>query len=74
MSTSQECIASAVEQLDNDLAIDDLIHNMFQDLEELDMANYWMNFMSMVEILMMKVHAIHTCNWEDCRLWQIMLT
>jgi len=65
MSASQESLASAVEQLENNPAINDLIHNMFQDLEESDMANYWMDFMSMVEILMMNVHAIHTCNWEE---------
>jgi len=38
---------------------------MFNDLKESDMANYWIDFMSMVEILMMNVHAINTCNWEE---------
>ena len=29
------------------------------------MANYWIDFMSMVKILMMNDHAIHTYNWEE---------
>ena len=65
MSTSQERLASAVKQLENDPAINNLICSMFQDLKESDMANYWIDFMSMVEILMMNVHAVHTCNWEE---------
>ena len=74
MSTSQECLASALEKLENDPAIDSLICSMFQDLEVSDMANYWIDFMSMVEILMMNVYAIHTCNWEEylISLWEMM--
>ena len=48
---------SALEKLKNDPTIDNLICSMFQDLEVSDMANYWINFMSMVEVLMMNVHA-----------------
>ena len=65
MSNSQECLAFALEKLENDPAIDSLICSMFQDLEASDMANYWIDFMSMVEVLMMNVHAVHTCNWEE---------
>ena len=38
------------------------------------MGNYWLNFMKMVEALMMNVHAIHTCNWEEylASLWEMM--
>ena len=59
MSNSQECLASALEKLENDPAINSLISSMFQDLEVSDMANYWIDFMSMVEVLMMN---IHTCS------------
>jgi hypothetical protein len=59
MSNSQECLASALEKLENDPAIDSLISSMFQDLQ------IWIDFMSMVEVLMMNVYAIHTCNWEE---------
>jgi len=57
MSTSQECLVSAEEQLENDPSIDSLIYSMFQDIEESDMATYWIDFMLMVEILMMNVRA-----------------
>ena len=30
-----------------------------------DMANYWLDLMTMVEVLMLNVHAVHTCNWEE---------
>ena len=50
MSNSQECLASALEKLESVPTIDNLICSMFQDLEVSDMANYWIDFMSMVEI------------------------
>ena len=65
LTNSQESMANAHGMLENDPAIDDLISNMFNDVEGSDMANYWIDFMTMVEILMMNVHAIHTCNWEE---------
>ena len=65
LTNSQESLANAHGMLENDPAIDDLISNMFNDVEGSDMANYWIDFMTMVEILMMNVHAIHTCNWEE---------
>jgi hypothetical protein len=63
--------------IENDPAIDS---SMFQDLGVSDMANYWIDFMSMVEVLMMNVYAIHTwlgrvshlTTGSDalaCRLW-----
>lgn len=65
MENSQECLASAHKNLENDPAVDSLVCNMWEGLEVSDMANYWIDFMKMVEILMMNVHAIHTCNWEE---------
>jgi len=65
MSTSQETLVSAEEQLENDPAVDSLICSMFQDIEESDIATYWIDFMSMVEILMINVRAMHTCNWKE---------
>ena len=65
MSNSQECLASALEKFESDPTIDNLICGMFQDLEVSDMANYWIDFMSMVEVLMMNMYAVHTCNWEE---------
>jgi len=64
MLTSQECLVSAKEHLENDPAVDSLIC-MFQDVEESYLATYWIDLMSMVEILMMNVSAIHTYNWKE---------
>ena len=65
MSNSQKCLASALDKHESDPAIDNLICSMIQDLEVTDMANYWINFMSMVEVLMINMYAVHTCNWEE---------
>ncbi len=46
-------------------AIATLIGSMFDAVEASDMAKYWLDFMTMVEALMMNVHAVHTCNWEE---------
>ena len=65
MTISQESLATAHGKLENDPAIDTMISSVFEDIEGSDMANYWSDTMMMVEILMMNVHAIHTCNWEE---------
>ena len=65
MTNSQESLATAHEKLENDPSIDTLICSLFKDVEGSDTANYWIEFMTMVEILMMNVHATHTCNWEE---------
>ena len=65
MSNSQEYLASALDKLESNAAIDNLICSMFQDLKVSDMANYWIDFMSMVEVMMMNVYAVHMCNWEE---------
>ena len=44
MSNSQECLASALEKIESDPAIDNLICSMFQNLKVSDMANYWIDF------------------------------
>ncbi len=62
---TQKSVAAANEKLQNDPAIDILNRSMFEEVEESDMANYWTEFMTMVEILMMNVHVIHTCNWDE---------
>jgi hypothetical protein len=30
-----------------------------------DMAEYWPSFLDMVAILMMNIHALHCCNWNE---------
>ena len=29
------------------------------------MANYWLDFLAMVDGLIMNVYAVHGCNWEE---------
>ena len=29
------------------------------------MADFWLSFLDMVDVLMMNVHAIHSCNWDE---------
>lgn len=58
---SHESLATAHKKLENDAAIDSLICSMFQKIQGSDMAKYWIDFMTMVEILMMIVHIF---NWE----------
>ena len=65
MTNSQESLVIAHEKLENDPAIDTLICSLFKDVEGSDMANYWIEFMTMVEILMMNLHDTHTSNWEE---------
>ncbi|CAB3976667.1 Hypothetical predicted protein [Paramuricea clavata] len=64
-ANSQDSLATAQKELENDPAVDTLINNMFDKIEKTDMACYWLDFMTMVEILMMNVYAIHTCNWDE---------
>ncbi len=63
-ANSQESLATAHEELENDPAIATLIGSMFDAVEASDMAKYWLDFMTMVEALMMNVHAV-PCNWEE---------
>ena len=60
-TNSQETLASAHKELESDSGLDTLVGCMFQKIEKSDMACYWLEFMTMVEILMMNVNAVHTC-------------
>ena len=42
-----------------------LTSSLFVEIEKFHMANYWLDFMSMVDALMMHFHAVHICNWEE---------
>ena len=64
-TNSQETLASAHKELEADSGLDTLVGCMFQKNEKSDMACYWLEFMTMVEILMMNVNAVHTCNWDE---------
>ena len=64
-TNSQETLASAHKELEADSGLDTLVGCMFQKTEKSDMACYWLQFMTMVEILMLNKNAVHTCSWDE---------
>ena len=47
-----------------DADLEERIANVFIHVDTSDMANYWEDFLSMVDALMQNVHAVHICNWD----------
>ncbi|MES9882370.1 MAG: hypothetical protein ABW185_15975 [Sedimenticola sp.] len=64
-TNSQASLATAHEELESDPAIAALLDSLFHMPEGSDMGTYWLEFMAMVEVLVMNVHAVHTCNWDE---------
>ena len=54
-----------LRELEDDAHLDNLITNLFTQVEISDMGNYWRDFLSMTDALMHNVHAVHICNWEE---------
>lgn len=65
MSLSQESRAAAHATLEEDAHLDGLINTLFTHVEASDMADYWRDFLSMTDVLMQNVHAVHICNWDE---------
>ena len=42
-----------------------LVATMFSHHKDSDMAQYWIDSLSIVDALMQNVHAVHACNWYD---------
>ena len=63
MSVSQESRAAAHVELEMDADLANIIAYLFIHLEISDMADYWRDFLSMIDALMQNVHAVHVCNW-----------
>ena len=64
-SRSKESRTAAHSALQDDADLDDLIGDLFNQVEASDMADYWRDFLSMTDALMQNVHAVHICNWDD---------
>ena len=45
--------------------VKDLIDTLFKDFEGAPLAQYWVSFMEMVEILTQNIHALRTSNWTE---------
>ncbi|KAJ3603234.1 hypothetical protein NHX12_030976 [Muraenolepis orangiensis] len=65
-SLSKESHAAAHVALEDDADLESLITNLFTQVEASDMADYWRDFLSMTDVLMQNVHAVHICNWDEC--------
>jgi hypothetical protein len=61
----KESHAAAHAALEEDADLDSLISNLFTHVDKCDMADYWRDFLSMVDALMQNVHAVHICNWDE---------
>ena len=57
--------ARAYQYFQTDPAIDDFFTNMLLGVEGFDMDNYWLDFLKMVDALIMNVCAVHLRNWEE---------
>ena len=55
--------AHAAREEDTDL--ESLITNIFTQTEASVMADYWRDFLSMTDMLMQNVHAVHVFNWDE---------
>ncbi|KAL8606602.1 hypothetical protein ACOMHN_009487 [Nucella lapillus] len=64
-SLSKEARAAAHAALEEDADLENLITNLFTNVEASDMANYWRDFLTMTDALMQNVHAVHECNWDE---------
>lgn len=62
MSQSQESLPDAHAALQNDVKLESLITNLFNQVEGSDIADYWRDFLTMTDDLMQNVHAIHISN------------
>jgi len=51
--------------LDEDADLETLVPKLFTHENTSMMANYWKDFLSMVDALMQNVHAVHICNWDE---------
>jgi hypothetical protein len=62
-----ETLAAAYTNLDDDKDLTTVIMKIFGGLKASgsDMAEYWLSFLDMVDILMMNIHALHCCNWNS---------
>jgi len=64
-SLSQESRANAHKVLEGDADLDKLIANLLIHIDTSNIANYWKDFLSMVDALMQNMHAVHICNWDE---------
>ena len=65
LDKAQPELAAAHASLEQDEGLMKYISEMFTEVEGSSMSKYWLSFMDMTDVLMMNIHAIHTCNWME---------
>lgn len=65
MKTSKETLSVAHTKLESDPPLGAVIANWFEDVKGSVIANYYLDSMTMVEVLMMNVDATHICIYEE---------
>lgn len=58
-------LADAYTELENNEELKILVGTLFEDCDDAPLAEYWISFMEMVEILTQNIHAIRTSNWGE---------
>ena len=58
-------LAEVHAELENNAEVKDLIETLFRDFEGAPLAEYWLSFMEMVEVLTQNIHALRTSNWNE---------
>lgn len=58
-------LADVHTELEQNAEVKDLIETLFRDCDGAPLAEYWISFMEMVEILTQNIHALRTSNWNE---------
>lgn len=58
-------LADVHAELEKNEEMKDVVEKLFKDYEGAPLAEYWISFMEMVEILTQNVHALRTSNWHE---------
>jgi len=66
-STTPEQKQEVYSELESHPDIVSFVEQVFQSAESSNssMVKYWLSFMSMVEVLMLNIHAVKTRNWDE---------
>ncbi|KAK7083853.1 hypothetical protein SK128_014644, partial [Halocaridina rubra] len=65
MSQSQEFRADTHAARQDDVELESLIANLFNQVEGSDMADYWRDLLTLTDALIQNINAVHICNWDE---------
>ena len=60
-----EELIEAYTRLESNTELQDLVKTLFTNFEAAPLAEFWISFLEMVEILTQNIHAIRTGNWSE---------